>query len=62
MSPSKFQVGFKVVQNLVDLSCPAKPVPSTEDEINPEGSFVAGEEGVLVIHFHSNPVPEELSW
>jgi len=46
----------------VTFVVPAKPVPSTEDEINPEGSFVAGEEGVLVIHFHSNPGPEELSW
>jgi len=46
----------------VTFNVQAKPVPSTEDEINPEGSFVAGEEGVLVIHFHSNPGPEELSW
>merc|ERR1712110_325193 len=46
----------------VTFEVQAKPVPSTEDEINPEGSFIAGEEGVLVIHFHANPGPNELSW
>jgi len=40
----------------------ARPVPSTDPEIFPEGTFSAGEEGVLVIHFHSNPEPRELSW
>jgi len=40
----------------------APPVPSTDDEINPEGSFEAGEEGVLFIHFHANPPPTRLSW
>ena len=49
-------------QILFDVLCPARPVPSTDPEIFPEGTFSAGEEGVLVIHFHSNPEPMELSW
>ena len=40
----------------------AAPVPSTDPEIFPEGTFEAGEQGVLVIHFHSNPEPMWLSW
>jgi len=46
----------------VTFTVPAAPVPSTDPEINPEGTFVAGEQGVLVIHFHSNPEPEQLLW
>ena len=57
-----YEVGSQVVLNLFDLSCPAPPVPSTEDEINPEGTFEAGQEGVLFIHFHANPGPTRLSW
>ena len=30
--------------------------------MNPEGMFEAGEEGVLNIHFRSNPEPTELEW
>jgi hypothetical protein len=37
-------------------------VPPAEPEVNPEGSFVEGEEGVVVIYFHSNPAPIRLSW
>jgi hypothetical protein len=37
-------------------------VPPAEPEVNPEGSFVEGEEGVVIIYFHSNPAPTGLSW
>jgi len=46
----------------VTFTVPAAPVPSTDPEINPEGTFVAGEQGVLVVHFHSNPEPDQLYW
>ena len=40
----------------------APPAPSPEEEMNPEGVFESGEEGVLNIRFRSNPEPTELEW
>ena len=48
---------INIIKNFL---CSAPPVDSSE--IHPEGKFVAGEDGVLIIHFRSNPEPIELIW
>ena len=50
---------INIIKNFL---CSAPPVDSSEGEIHPEGKFVVGEEGVLIIHFRSNPEPIELTW
>ena len=57
----RIELFFKKVK-ILDFSLPAPPVASSEAEIHPKGTFLAGEEGVLNIHFRSNPEPIEIVW
>ena len=55
----------RIISFLIDQFTPAAPVPNntivdavyTEDE-----KLVAGKEGVILVPFHSNPNPENITW